>query len=62
MINNDLSIDQIAELLKLFSFESTKLEVAKYAYNYTSDKSEFYQLANEFTFDSNKNEITRMGS
>lgn len=62
MLNNDLSIDQIAEILRLFSFESTKLEIAKYAYNYTCDKNEFYQLANEFTFDSNKNEITRMGS
>lgn len=62
MMNNDLSINQIAEILRLFSFESTKLEVARYAYDYTSDKNEFYQLANEFTFDSNKNEITHMGS
>ncbi len=62
MVNNDLSIDQIAEILRLFTFESTKLEVAKYAFNYTSDKSQFYQLADEFTFDSNKNEMTHMGS
>lgn len=62
MINNNLSIEQIAEVLRLFSFESTKLEIAKYAYNYTSDKNQYYQLANEFTFDSNKNEITRMGA
>ena len=57
---NNLSIYQLKEIIQLFSFESTKLEIAKYAYNYSSDKSRFYILSDAFTFDSSKDEIARL--
>lgn len=57
---NSLSIEQIRTILTLFSFESTRLEVAKYAYDYTPDKNRYYELTDAFTFDSNKNEIAQL--
>jgi hypothetical protein len=59
---NTLSIAQLKEILGLFSLESTKLEVAKYAYDYSKDKDRFYELSDAFTFDSSKNEIARLGA
>ncbi len=59
---NTLSIEQIREVILLFSFESTKLEIAKYAYNYTPDKDKYYQLGDAFTFDSSKNEIAQLAA
>lgn len=57
---NSLSIEQIRDILTLFTFESTRLEVAKYAYDFTPDKNRYYELTDAFTFDSNKNEIAQM--
>ncbi len=58
--NNKLSVEQIRSVLSCFSFESTKLEVARYAFNYTDDKNRYYELSDAFSFDSSKNEIAKM--
>jgi len=46
----------------LFTFESTKLDLAKYVYSHTCDKKNYYRLFDIFTFESNvvdlKNFIT----
>lgn len=52
-------VSQIKEILQLFSFESSKLEVAKYAYDYCSDKSNYYQVNDVFSFSSSKDDLTK---
>ncbi len=57
---NQLSVYQIREIIQLFTFESTKLEIAKYAFNYTNDKNKYYILNDAFSFDSSKDELARL--
>ncbi|MBL0095790.1 MAG: DUF4476 domain-containing protein [Bacteroidetes bacterium] len=49
---------QVAELMNLMSFESSKLELAKYAYQYTIDPQNYFQLFNAFSFDSSVRELS----
>lgn len=53
------SVTQIKEILQLFSFESSKLEVAKYAYDYCVDKTNYYQVNDVFSFTSSKDELSK---
>jgi hypothetical protein len=43
-----LTVNQVIGFVKLFSHEDDKLSFAKYAYKLTSDKSEFYKVADVF--------------
>ncbi len=43
---------QVRQLLDLFSFESNKLELAKFAYHYTYDKHRYFLVNDAFTFSS----------
>jgi hypothetical protein len=43
--------------MKLFSFEATKLEFAKYAYNKVSDKENYYLVNDAFQFESSIEEL-----
>ena len=43
---------QVLELMRLFSFDSKKLELAKFAYSYTIDKQNYYIVNNGFSFSS----------
>jgi hypothetical protein len=43
---------QVADLINLLSFDSNKLELAKFAYQYTVDRHNYFQLFNHFSFDS----------
>lgn len=52
-------VSQIKEILQLFSFESSKLEIAKYAYDYCADKSNYYQVNDVFSFSSSKDDLTK---
>lgn len=56
--NNTLSALQIKTILQTFSFESTKLEVAKFAYDRSTDKQNFFKVLDVFSFDSSKTELT----
>ncbi len=49
---------QVKEMLQLFTFEETKLELAKYAYTYVSDPSNYYTINDIFTFDMSKDELS----
>ncbi|MEI8201684.1 MAG: DUF4476 domain-containing protein [Bacteroidota bacterium] len=49
---NWLMCDQVLEIMKLFSFESTKLDYAKFAYDRTLDKEKYYKVNDAFTFES----------
>ncbi len=54
---NCLLCSQVKEIMKLFSFESTRLEYAKYAYKYTYDKGNYYKLNDAFQFESSTEEL-----
>jgi hypothetical protein len=56
--NNFTSI-QVREMMLLFSFESNKLEIAKYAYHKVVDKKNYFQLNDVFSFSSSKDELAR---
>jgi hypothetical protein len=47
-----LSAAQVKEMMSLFSFEENKLDYAKYAYDYTVDKDNYYQVNDAFSFSS----------
>lgn len=57
--------EEILLITKLFSFESTRLEFAKFAYSHTSDKRNYVMVQEAFQFSSSKSElqdyITQMG-
>ena len=55
--SNDLTSMQIADLMNLMTFESTKLSLAKFAYRYTIDPENYYVLNDAFTFDSSIDEL-----
>lgn len=56
---NYLSSRQVFELMELLTFESSKLEFAKHAYNRTVDRNNYYVVNNAFTFSSSVDELTR---
>lgn len=50
---------QIRDILGLFSFDSSRLEVAKFAYSRTVDPQFYYITYDMFSFDSSVNELSR---
>ena len=54
---NSLTPAQVAELIQLFSFESSKLEIAKMAFANTIDKQNYYIVNNAFWFSSSVAEL-----
>ena len=49
---NTISSVQITEIMQLFSFERTKLDLAKYAYRYVVDQQNYYLVNTAFDFNS----------
>ena len=56
--NNCLHTNQIISLCKLFGFEGSKLEFAKYAYDHCVNPQEYYLINNVFGFSSSKTDLT----
>ena len=56
---NTLSIEQIRALIDVFSFESSKVEIAKFAYNYTPDKNRYAEIYSAFKFSSSTDEVIK---
>lgn len=56
---NFFTAAQVRDMLSLFSFDSSRLEVAKFAYNRTVDQQFYYITYDMFTFDSSVNELSR---
>jgi len=50
---------QMKELANLFAFDASKLELAKYGYNYTTDKQNYFILNDVFTYSASKEELAR---
>ncbi len=53
------TVVQVSELLRLFSFEDSKLDLAKYAFEFTLDRSNYYQVADVFSFSKSKDELMK---
>ncbi len=48
---------QVKELVNLFSFDDSKLALAKFAYDYTLDKGNYILVGDAFAFSSNKDAL-----
>jgi hypothetical protein len=48
----NLNTQQVAGIMRTFTFESNKLDFAKYAYAYTVDQHRYFNVNPEFTFSS----------
>ena len=53
------SVNQVKEIVGLFAFSSSKMEMAKFAYDYTSDQDNYYQVTDAFNFSSDKEELLK---
>lgn len=51
--------DQIVSLLQVFSYDDSKLQVAKYAYDYCIDPQNYFRVVNAFSFKSYKDDLTQ---
>lgn len=54
---NCMLSSQVREIMKLFDFEDTKLQFAKFAYNKTYDIGNYYKLNDAFQFESSIDEL-----
>ncbi|MCC6936871.1 MAG: DUF4476 domain-containing protein [Flavobacteriales bacterium] len=52
-----LSVEQVKGIMGLFSFEASKLEFAKLAYDHTHDIGNYYKVNDAFTFESSIEEL-----
>ena len=55
--HNWVSARQIASICRLFTFDSNRLEFAKYAYASCADKGMYFILDEEFTFSASRDEL-----
>lgn len=56
---NCLNSDQVTEICKLFSFEQSKLDFAKYAFKYTTDQKNYFKVNSVFSFSASKEELNK---
>ncbi len=50
---------QVTNILQLFNYESGRLEIAKYAYKKSTDKTNYFLVSNALTYSSSKEELAR---
>ena len=51
---NYFTAAQIKELANIFSYENSKLDIAKFAYDYTIDKGNYFMVNDVFSYSSSK--------
>ncbi|HPI55229.1 MAG TPA: DUF4476 domain-containing protein, partial [Chitinophagaceae bacterium] len=56
---NCLKVNQIKELIHLFSFEASKLDFAKAAFRSCTDPKNYFQLNDAFTFESSREDLDK---
>jgi hypothetical protein len=54
---NCMSVAQIKEVMGLFGFEESKLDFAKYAYEFCTDKNNYFMVGDAFSFSSSTDEL-----
>jgi len=57
LTSNCMSTDQITQICKMFSFEESMLDFAKYAYDRCSDQNNYFKVGNVFKFDASRTEL-----
>jgi hypothetical protein len=57
--SNCLLASQIRDIMRLFAFESTRLEFAKFAYPFCYDKGNYFLVNDAFTFSSSIDELNK---
>jgi len=55
--SNCMSAEQIRGIMKLFTFENSKLDFAKYAYAHCTDKANYFKVNDAFEFDNSSKEL-----
>ena len=55
--SNCLKSDQVKLILQAFTFEDSRLDFAKYAYQFTFDKGNYYKVNDAFQFESSIDEL-----
>ena len=53
------TVDQVKEVMSVFSFEDTKLDFAKYAYDRTYDIGNYYKVNDAFSFESSIDDLNK---
>ena len=56
--DNYFTSEQIAKIIRLFSFDSSKLDIAKYAYKKVVDQDNYSIVFKEFDFESSIEELS----
>jgi hypothetical protein len=56
--SNCLLAEQVRGIMKLFTFENSKLEFAKFAYAHTYDKGNYFKVNDAFEFDSSATDLS----
>lgn len=51
------NVNQVKELLNIFSFESSKLDLAKFLYDFCNEKQNYYKVNDVFNFSSSKDDL-----
>ncbi len=57
LASNCMNTDQIMAVCKLFSFEASKLDFAKYAHSRCTDPGNYFKVGNVFSFDASRTEL-----
>lgn len=52
-----LTTNQVIEVVKVFSFDDSKLDFAKWAYKKTMDKKNYYKVEDQFSFSGTKTNL-----
>ena len=55
--SNYFTTAQVKELVLLFSFENSRLDIAKYAYDYTVDKGNYFLVNDALSFSNSKDAL-----
>jgi hypothetical protein len=57
--NNRLTVNQIIEITRLFTFENNRLDYAKYAYEYAFDRQNYRQVVDSLAFENSRKELLK---
>jgi hypothetical protein len=59
LAQNNVSSEQVKDLARELDFERNKLELAKFAYKYTTDRRNYFVVNDVFDFGTSKTELTQ---
>jgi hypothetical protein len=56
---NCFTVDQVKELVRMLTFDNSKLDMAKYLFDYTYDLSNYFMVSEVFTFSGSTEDLNR---